>query len=1487
MGTRPSVCERRAHEQIHEWTNPDHGRFRQTMRRIGWPVARLGSLLQNAADATGLPDVIPRASWTVAALALLASLGAGNAAAQTPVNSPATGEPTISGIPRVGETLTAAQGDIADTNGLTTATFTYQWIRVRSGNESDITNATGTTYLLTADDLDRRIRVRASFTDDNGYSESRTSDAIPSGGFIIPDCPDEIEVAPGWALTPAGLEFGDRFRLIFVTSSKHHAGSAAIITYNNFVTTAARSGSGHSAIVPHGFGFRAVGSTESIDARDNTCTTGTGVPIYWLNGNKVADNYGDFYDGSWDDEANPKDEGGNSISPPRVWTGTGHDGTAAPQGAVLGRSDGHLDVQFGRLGRPGPSGPLADGVQQNRNHVTESFYGLSPVYVVAGPSGVENALVANFGQSAGSGNFNVLSNVSQSFTTGTHAGGYRIETIATRLTRSSSFSMSLCSTDSRSRPTSTCTLLTAPSSTQTDSPVVFTAPANTILEANTTHAVVLSGFHNRLTLDYTQSGGEDDGSADGWSIGDAYHLWHPGSRSWFRRSGMVLRLAVGGAPNNTVVAPDAPRNLAATSTGSTQVELNWDAPSANGGAAITDYEIRHAQGASVPGSTTWTSAGSDRTETVTGLTSGQEYTFEVRAVNSAGSGAAASVQATVQSATFTARFTNVPASHRGAADRLHYDNVGTNDFTFELHFSVDPTSLTSYTKVPGLLEVSGGDVLKARRLNPPRNLAWEVRVRPTQNGDIQITLPVRACSAANAVCASGQPLAAAVSATVKGRSLTASFSDVPPEHDGSTFTLHFQLSHEPDPMSFVTVRDSLFDVTDGAIEYVRRVRPGQNREWELRVRPSGFDDVTLTLEETTACNSPPGICAGGQMLPGGLTVTVFGPATLSVADASGREETGLEFRVTLSRPRSGVTTVQYATSAGTATAGADYNETSGTLTFSAGETSQTISVATLSDGIDDGGETMTVTLSNPTPSRKVRIADGTATGTIDNSGPIPQAWIARLGRETAEQVVEHVEERTAAAPRRQEGSRARFAGRELRSGQERDFALGLLSQFAPMGAGPADALTPQAGGAGMSGEPSGGTAMAGARPAPGGGLFDSLGMGGALFSDSEFELNRESRGGILSLWSRSSWSHFNGLEDALSLDGDVRTTMFGADWSREALIFGLSVGHTLGAGGYSGTSGGRLSTSMTGFYPWVGYRLSDRVSVWAVTGYGTGALSLTPDGQATLDAGVSMLMSAVGTRGELVGSRATGGFALAFKGDVLWAGTASTQVDGPTGRLNASEAAVTRLRTALEGSRGFVLGGGRVSLRPRVEMGLRRDGGEAETGAGMDLGSGLTFTDAVTRLSLDVRVRTLVVHQSEAFSDRGMSLSLGWDPTPGSPLGPTARVAPSWGGQAQGGAEALWTSQMAYGMGSRMYGSGGRVAVEAGYGLPVGARFVGTPRVGLTTSPYGRDYRLGYDLGLLDGAKGSFQLGVETQRRESPLDDGASNGLLGRATLTW
>ena len=79
--------------------------------------------------------------------------------------------------------------------------------------------------------------------------------------------------------------------------------------------------------------------------------------------------------------------------------------------------------------------------------------------------------------------------------------------------------------------------------------------------------------------------------------------------------------------------------------------------------------------------------------------------------------------------------------------------------------------------------------------------------------------------------------------------------------------------------------------------------------------------------------------------------------------------------------------------------------------------------------------------------------------------------------------------------------------------------------------------------------------------------------------------------------------------------------------------------------------------------------------------------------------------------------------------------------------------------------------GGRMALTPSVEVGIRQDGRDAERGTGMDIGAGLVFADAVTGLSVDVRVRTLVVHQAEGFAERGVSISVSYNPTPSTPLG--------------------------------------------------------------------------------------------------------------------
>ena len=93
---------------------------------------------------------------------------------QRPANSPATGAPTITGTARVGDTLTADTAGIADTNGLDNVSYSYQWL----ADDTDIAGATGSTYTPVRADLTKDIKVRVSFSDDAGNTETLTSAAV-------------------------------------------------------------------------------------------------------------------------------------------------------------------------------------------------------------------------------------------------------------------------------------------------------------------------------------------------------------------------------------------------------------------------------------------------------------------------------------------------------------------------------------------------------------------------------------------------------------------------------------------------------------------------------------------------------------------------------------------------------------------------------------------------------------------------------------------------------------------------------------------------------------------------------------------------------------------------------------------------------------------------------------------------------------------------------------------------------------------------------------------------------------------------------------------------------------------------------------------------------------------------------------------------------------------------------------------------------------
>ena len=94
-------------------------------------------------------------------------------------NVAATGQPTISGTAQVGEDLSASVSGISDGNGLTSPTYSYQWLRAdtATGTGSEIAGARSATYTAVEADQGKYLRVQVSFQDDDGNAETATSDA--------------------------------------------------------------------------------------------------------------------------------------------------------------------------------------------------------------------------------------------------------------------------------------------------------------------------------------------------------------------------------------------------------------------------------------------------------------------------------------------------------------------------------------------------------------------------------------------------------------------------------------------------------------------------------------------------------------------------------------------------------------------------------------------------------------------------------------------------------------------------------------------------------------------------------------------------------------------------------------------------------------------------------------------------------------------------------------------------------------------------------------------------------------------------------------------------------------------------------------------------------------------------------------------------------------------------------------------------------------
>ena len=681
--------------------------------------------------------------------------------------------------------------------------------------------------------------------------------------------------------------------------------------------------------------------------------------------------------------------------------------------------------------------------------------------------------------------------------------------------------------------------------------------------------------------------------------------------------------------------------------------------------------------------------------------------------------------------------------------------------------------------------------------------------------------------------------------------LTASVETAPAEHKGSK-KFAVRIAFSAPVAGRAKDAEATLRVSGGTL--VRAARVDRRADlWTLTLQPSSHEAVTVTLPATADCGAAGAICtADGRSLASPFTVTVPGPPGLGVADARAREgaDATVDFAVTLSRAAAGEVTVRYVTRNGTAKKDKDYRKAKGMLVFAAGETAKTVSVEVLDDAKDEGEERFALVLYQATGAV---IVDGEAVGTIENDDPMPAAWLAGFGRTFAGQAVDAVTGRLEGGG----ASQVTLGGHRLRLGHP---------------AGGADAAA-----SGATGEQD--AWIHGEEVAPPAMTGRDLLLGSSL--------HLRSRGGATegpeyAAWGRVATGGFDGDEERLRMDGRVTTGLLGADVAASGWLVGAAVAHSRGEGSFALTGAaeeaafgkGTVESTLTSVLPYARVAFGERVLAWGLAGYGAGELVLVEQGAAErYRTDLTMMLGAVGARGVLVPQAEVGGPALALGADALWVRMASDATEG----MQGAQAEATRLRLVLDASHAIALGGG--ALTPSLELGVRHDGGDAETGAGVEFGGGLGY--AVSGVTAEVRGRGLLALGTGTFREWGASGSLRIGPGAAG-RGLSLTLAPAVGAPASG-TERLWSAAGVRALAAdASFVARHRLDAEVGYGLAVADGLgTATPYAGVGLTGGERTWRAGVRWQVAPAAS----LGLQGTRTESAA--GSEHGLLLNGSVRW
>ena len=755
----------------------------------------------------------------------------------------------------------------------------------------------------------------------------------------------------------------------------------------------------------------------------------------------------------------------------------------------------------------------------------------------------------------------------------------------------------------------------------------------------------------------------------------------------------------------------------------------------------------------------------------------------------------------------------VPVAEGGGATFMVSLSPASSELVTVAYATQDGTAVadSDYTATSGTLRFEPGETIQNIQVATLRDAIAE----PSESFTVELSDPVGTAitnsTGVGTIAADAMP--------------ALSITDAVPVAEGGEAT--FMVSLSPASSELVTVAyatqdgtavaDSDYTATSGTL----RFEPGETIQ---NIQVATLRDAIAEPSEsfTVELSDPVGTAITNSTGVG--TIAADAMPALSITDAVPvAEGGGATFMVSLSPASSELVTVAYATQDGTAVAGSDYTAASGTLQFDPGMTSHTIRVAVLNDTAVEPTETFAVELSDPV---RATLADGTGVGTITDDvehrveRPI-RTGLPEVGRAIAFSAV------TCRIDRKMSDTRTwDNAGRLAGGGFPPAANFGGHAAFG----GPGTTFGGSTGAFGDSPFPTQ------ASMTPG----QQLGNLSFLMASQE---TAEGGGGRVAAWGCGDYRRLSGAGGlgAGSWNGEVYSLHVGVDVRLGSnVLAGVSVSRSRGMIDYegglgSGTDGGEHDLRLVGVHPFLGWSVTPGLQLWGTVGHAWGELRIVDElggltGAATLNSG------ALGLNGRLLTRGAT---TLSLRGE-----GALAQLTADSATFEVATLDMWRFRLTTELSHELLFSSG-TSLTPWAELGARHDGGDGQTGAGLELGGGLRYRVPQVGLTAEGYGRWLAVHEG-ALQEWGVGAMVTIDPGMDR-RGLSASVTPSWGETASG-VQRLWQQGAA---GPAWYGtSRAQVDAQLGYGVPVfGGRSVLTPFGAMNLAgDEARRYRLGGSL---------------------------------------